>query len=220
MTKMIAREAMLRYHRRLMREEAAWASTLAKGPKTLSRKPAALSAATGQRRGSEGLSDPTPERQAKAAQVSKSTTPPFNSQILGIAQKFARGLGAETMIVLERLYEIGVLADSSRGLVQSYEGPRVDGSSATYEHLSAVGRDAHEQFDAIMTRMPPELRRLTRELILEDTGRSRSAAEIGKTLTGYETEQRAVGAVIGVLKVIGWHAADRLGYPKRRRKSP
>lgn len=160
--------------------------------------------------------------------MSKTTSPPFNSQILGIAQKFARGLGPDVMLVLERLHMVGARSESSRGLVQSYEGVRVDGGGGAYQHLSQSGRSAHEQLIAVMERMPPELWQLAKELVLEDVGmelnsargapprRARTAKEIGQELTGYDTEQRALGAVIGALRIIAWIARGELGFTRRK----
>lgn len=172
---------------------------------------------------------PTPEREQRAAgAVSRPQVPPFNSQILGVAQKFSKSLGPELMIVLEKLHEVGTLGASSRGLTQSYEGPRVDGTVGGYEHLSAVSRDAAEQYRNVMAKMPPELRAYVKELVLEDIGievnsargapprRARTVKEIGQELSGYEGEQRAMGAVVVALRIIAWIARSELGFIRRR----
>jgi hypothetical protein len=225
MTKMVAKEAMLRHHRRALRQMSLWQEAISKSPKKPSPKKTALVPVAPE----TPSGDPTPQRAVKAVgEVAKAKAPPFNSQILSIAQKFSRGLGPEVMIVLERLHEIGHLGQSSRGMTSSYEGVKVDGSAGGYEHLSAVSRDAADQFRAIMEKMPPELQKLTRELVLEDIGmevssargapprRSRTAKEIGQEVCGYESEQRALGATSAVLRVIAWIARSELGFKRRK----
>jgi hypothetical protein len=174
------------------------------------------------------LGEPLPERAVSAPEIAKAKAPPFNSQILSIAQRFSKALGPELMIVLERLHEVGVLGQSSRGMTQSYEGVSVDSSAGGYEHLTAVSRDAAEQFAAVMGAIPPELRPYVRELVLEDIGmeinsargapprRARTAKEIGQELAGYETEQRALGAVSATLRIIAWIARAELGFKRRK----
>lgn len=229
MAKLLAKEAMLRHHRRIMRQTAIRDAILAKPVRAKHVDLRKSTPATGQRRAPETPSgEPTPERAWKAAGVSKTTVPPFNSQIMGPAQKFAKGLGPEVMLILERLAEVGALGESSKGLVSSYEGVLVDSSGGGYEHLAAVSRDAHEQFQAALQAMPAELRGYVRELVLEDVGaeissargapprRARSLKEIGQELSGYDGEQRALGAVSAALRIIAWCARTQLGFKKRK----
>jgi hypothetical protein len=228
MAKLLAKSEMVKHHRLLVRQKRILAALTGERPSRGVPVPVPVPAASGQRRAPEALSgEPTPERAVHAAGIAKALAPPFNSRVLDVPQKFARALGPELMIVLERLYEVAMIGMTSRGLTQSFE-PRIDGSAGGYEHLSAVSRDAHEQFHSVMDRMPAELRPLVRELVLEDIGieinsargapprRARSVKEIGQELSGYEGEQRAMGAVVAALRIIAWHARAELGFKRRK----
>jgi hypothetical protein len=168
----------------------------------------------------EVLSDPTPERAGKAIEVAKAPSVPFNSQILGAAQKYAKQLGPEAMLILEQFYSIGIRGMNSRGLTASYDGFKVDVSRTSYEHLGASERDAHEQFMDAMARMPPELRRIAVEMVLETPPDGKVAprkpVEIGEAVSGYTDHRRAHGAAVALLRAISWCIQPALG--SRRRK--
>lgn len=169
----------------------------------------------------EKVGKPTPEREAKAVAVSEPNAPPFNSQVLSIPTYLAKQLGPEAMMVLEKLYEVGIKSHNSRGMTSSYEGQRVDLSRTSYEHLSASERDAHEQFVAAMARMPPELQDLANELVLEcpslNHPKPRSAEEVGAAITGYTDRRRALGAVVAILHAIEWCVRPELTWTRRRK---
>lgn len=168
----------------------------------------------------EVLADPTPERAEKAVEVVKAKAVPFNSQILGAAQKYAKQLGPEAMLILEQFYAIGIRGMNSRGLTASYDGFKVDVSRTSYEHLGASERDAHEQFRDAMARMPPELRRIAVELVLETPPDGHSAprtpVKVGEAVSGYTDHRRAHGAAVALLRAISWCIQPALG--SRRRK--
>lgn len=177
----------------------------------------------------ERMGDPTPERAVRAEAVMPTKAPPFNSQILGPVQRFTKQLGPETMMVLERLYEVGIKGNSSRGLTAGYDGIKVDGTRASYQHLSEAEAEAHEQFRAAMNTMPLELQHYVRELVIENVGmeinsargapprRSRSVAEIGGEICGYTSDSRyTTGAVVAMLKIAGWCVQRELGVKRRK----
>lgn len=201
-------------------------------PRTVQQRLPAASAASDKRRGSQTLSEklgePTPERAIRAEAVMPTKVPPFNSQILGPAQRFAKQLGPETMMVLERLHEIGIKGDGSRGLTAGYDGIKVDSSRTSYDHLSAAERSAHAQLRAAMTAMPAELQAFARELVLENVGmevnsargapprRSRSVNEIGAEISGYYSDSRyTTGAVVATLRIIAWCVQKELGVRRK-----
>jgi len=169
----------------------------------------------------EALGEPTPQRAEKAAAVVKAAALPFNSQVLGAAQKYAKQLGPETMIVLEHLYTMGVRGLNSRGLTASYEGSKVDVSRTDYEHLGASERDAHERFRDVMATMPPELQKLVWELVMEAPSAGQSAprkpVEVGGAVTGYVDSRHGHGAVVAILRIISWCVQPALGNQRRKR---
>lgn len=167
---------------------------------------------------SEKLGVPTAEREAKALEVSSPNAPPFNSQILGAAQKFAKQLGPEAMLILEQFYRVGVKGSGSRGLTASYDGHKVDTSRAGYEHLSVAEQDAHESFRIAMQAMPPELRAYALEMVMEE-GSPRKPAEIGTEISGYTDERRGIGAAVATLKIIAWCVREHLNMEGRRAKN-
>jgi hypothetical protein len=177
----------------------------------------------------ERMGDPTPERAIRAEAVMPTKVPPFNSQILGPVQRFAKQLGPETMMVLERLCEVGIQGGNSRGLTAGYDGIKVDSSRTGYQHLSDAESAAYEQFRVAMGNMPPELQLYAKELVLENIGeeinsargapprRSRSVAEIGGEITGYTSDSRyTTGAVVATLKIIAWCVQRELGVKRRK----
>lgn len=165
------------------------------------------------------LDEPLPDRIKRGEVITKAQMPPFNSQILTTAQRFAKALGPEVMVILELLHETGMRGESYRGLTSRYEGVRIDSSRAGYEHMAASDRDAHERFQLAMSRLPAELRDMVRELVLEDTRRSVRA--IGEELSGFTSEQRALGAVPAALRIIAWCVRDALyGRGRKRAVNP
>jgi hypothetical protein len=163
----------------------------------------------------ENLGQPTVARAEKAIEVVEAKAPPFNSQVLGAVQKFAKQLGPETMMVLEDFFRSGVVGETSRGLTASYDGFKVDSSRVSFDHMSVNERTSYERFRAIMATMPTELQAYARELVLEipRTPHSplRTPEEIGSEVTGYTDHRRALGAAVALLRVIGWCARSAQG---------
>lgn len=230
MTQLVAPEALLRRFRRMHKTEGAMAFVRAAEGRQRTiqqRLPAKAAKAAPQ---PEKMGEPTPERALKAIEVRETKAPPFNAQIAGAAQKFARQLGPETMLVLERLFEVGVKGNASRGLTSSYDMTKIDCSRTSYDHLTLAEAEAHEMFRTAMGTMPLELQRYARELVLEDVGaelnsargapprRSRTLFEVGSEISGYTSDQRyATGAVVAALKIIAWCVQRELGVKRRKR---
>lgn len=235
MTQLVAPEAMLRRFRKMRRQEGIQAFLQAASkPRTVHQRLPALKAVTEQRRASqalpEKLGEPTSQRAAKAVEVRETRAPPFNVQVLGPAQKLAKQLGQDTMMVLERLYEVGAKGGASRGLTSSYDMTKIDVSRTSYDHLTIAEAEAHEIFRAAMACMPPELQRYARELVLEDVGaeinsargapprRSRTLFEVGSEISGYTSDQRyTTGAVVATLKIVSWCVQRELGVRRRKK---
>lgn len=216
MTKMVAPEAMLRRFRKMRRQEGIQAFLQAASkPRTIQQR---LTNRPVKTEPQVRLSDPTPERAEKAVEVQRTAVPPFNSRVLGAAQKFYKHLGPETMMVLERLYEVGSKGETSRGLTAGYDGVKVDSSRISYEHLSVSQREAHEIFRAAMATMPPELQRYAREIIMEDgRDKPRTMADVGSEISGYEDHRRAIGATVATMKIIAWCVQKELGVRRRKK---
>jgi len=157
----------------------------------------------------ERLGDPNVQLAEKPVEAVKASAPPFNTIIGGAVLRFAKQLGSEDLFHLEALYKLNARGMHSKGLTASYSGVSVDSSRTTYQHLSASQSDAHELLRRVLKAMPPELRRLTQEMVLDELPK-RELAEVGRSVTGFEDARRNLGAVVAILRVIAWITRDNL----------
>ncbi len=170
------------------------------------------------------IGDLTPERAAKEEPqaVALVQAPPFNAHILGVVNRYAQQLGQETVMVLERLYELYAKGGGSRGLTAGYDGIKVDVSRTSYDHLTAAEAEAHNALQRAMRTMPKELRHYAAELVLEDRppGRWRGTGAVAEEVTSYRDRGAHPGAIVALLKVIAWCVQTELSMGGRRGTKP
>lgn len=202
MGKLEATAAMLRAARRLKRDDAIqrFIQKSAAGKLRINQPPRSPAA-----KPEPKIGNPTPERveQAEVGAVVQTKTPPFNSRVLPLLQRYADRLGPEAVLVLEKLYEVGRKGAGGRGLTAGYDGIKVDASRVSFEHLTAAESDAHNLFHAAMQRMPRDLRPVVLELLFEE-GRGRKPMDVIAEFSGYECEKHRRGSLITLLKIVAW----------------
>lgn len=167
------------------------------------------------------LRKPTPEREAKAQDIVESASPPFNTQIVSVYQRYAKQLGRDVVLVLDQFYELAQRAGSQPRMSAKYDGITVDQSRTSFSHVTEAQRASIEDYNRMLGEIGESYRRLIQELVLEEAivgERARSYAEIGRELCGYSQDQPCRAAAVAALRLLAWRIQELMGgkVPVRR----
>lgn len=156
--------------------------------------------------------EPQPERLKKAdGGFLTSLTPPFVNRILAPYQKYASNLGPGEMNALDALYEMGAQALSSAGarLTSAYDPNITDAPShRDFAHMGEKQRQTFNRFFNLWNQIDEGLRLLAYDLVFEMTrpGRDKpvTLVEVGRDISNYQDERRAIGAAVTGLRILAW----------------
>lgn len=146
-------------------------------------------------------------KEDRSERVVKSVTPPFPTTIADAVQRFHKQLKPEEIATLSYFLESAEGLQSSRGLTASYSGISVDQSQSDFCHITDRTRRQREEFQRVWTGMGKNFQRVAMELILEQPVEGeapRAHTVVGRELTGYADDRRALGGVVTALRCLSW----------------
>ena len=154
---------------------------------------------------------PQPERLRKAdGDFITANAPPFTNRIEAPYQRYRANLGDAEVLALDALYDLGAKALSGGygKLVAGYDPDRISGSRQPSSHLSEAQRGSYARFYDIWDHLDNGLRGVAYDLVFEMTRPDRekplTVAEVGRALSGYADERRAIGAAVASLRILAW----------------
>lgn len=155
---------------------------------------------------------PQPERLKKAdGGFSTSVTPPFVNRIQAPYQRYAANLGSAELLALDALYEMGAqaLSSSYARLTSKYEpGTGEASSNRDFSHMGEAQSRAYNQFHDLWGQIDEGLRRVAFDLVFEmtrpDKDRPLTTSEVGREVSRYQDERRAIGGAVTALRILAW----------------
>ena len=155
---------------------------------------------------------PQPERLLKAdGGFSTTVTPPFLNRILAPYQKYGSNLGASEVYALDTLYELGesALNSSHAKLTSGYNPNAVDvPGHRDYAHMSERQRQTYTRFHELWGQLGEGMQRIAYDLVFELTrpgyDKPMTVAGVGREISSYQDERRAIGAAVAGLRLLAW----------------